>query len=214
MVSLSKQRELPPDFIPIISNHCKKIDILFGCTPFDLDAVHILEPYVDFLKIGSFELLREDLSDACVKTNLPLMLSTGMATMEETLKAVTPTTTVLFHCVSSYPAFPRECNLSVIQSMNLNFWGKVGWSDHTVEPGIIYEAIRQGASVIECHFDIDGTGWEFQHGHCWLPKKLGEVIRTVRIMEEARGCGLKLPSGNEKEQLKHPLRGEKIGINT
>jgi len=201
MIKHAKERELPHNFIPEISKHCKEIGIQFGCTPFDLDSVKILEPFVDFLKIGSYELLWKELSNTCVETKLPLMISTGMATMGEVFEAITETTTVLLHCVSSYPAYPRECNLSVLRQINLNFWGKVGWSDHTVEPGVIYEAIRQGATVIECHFDIDGKGWEFNNGHCWLPEKLREVIRTVRVMEEARGVGAKIPSANEKLQL-------------
>jgi N-acetylneuraminate synthase len=201
MIKFAKERELPHDFIPEISKHCKEIGIQFGCTPFDLESVTILEPYVDFLKIGSYEILWKELSNACVKTYLPLMISTGMTTMEEAFEAVTETTTVLFHCVSSYPALPRECNLSVLRQMKLGFWGKVGWSDHTVEPGVIYEAIRQGATVIECHLDIDGKGWEFESGHCWLPDKLKGVIQTVQVMETARGSGSKRPSANEKSQL-------------
>ena len=188
-IAIMKGWELPPDFIPGISNYCKQVGIEFGCTPFDLEAVDILAPHVDFLKIGSYELLRKDLIQSCAKTYLPLMISTGMATWEEVEQAITETTTTIFHCVSGYPARPSECNLSVIQSMSYLFWGKVGWSDHTREPGVIFEAVAQGAKVIECHFDIDGCGWETQHGHCWLPDELKSVIDTVKIMESAIGNG-------------------------
>jgi N-acetylneuraminate synthase len=59
----------------------------------------------------------------------------------------------------------------------------VGWSDHTAMPGVIYSAVANGARIIEFHLDLNGRGYEFQHGHCWLPGQIAEVIKNVRHWE-------------------------------
>ena len=82
-----KKWELPIDFISKISNYCKKKKIKFGCTPFYLDAVDELLPYVDFFKISSYELLYEELLKKCAKTKKNIIFSTGMANYAEVKKA-------------------------------------------------------------------------------------------------------------------------------
>ena len=83
-----KNWELPLDLLPYLSERCKKNKIQFGCTPFYIDAVYELERYVDFYKVASYELLWDDLLIACARTNKPLIVSTGMANMEEINHAV------------------------------------------------------------------------------------------------------------------------------
>ena len=78
-----KQWELPIDFLPILSKKCKEKKILFSCTPFYLEAVKELEPYVDFYKIASYELIWDDLLIACAQKKKPVIISTGMATLNE-----------------------------------------------------------------------------------------------------------------------------------
>jgi N-acetylneuraminate synthase len=74
----------------------------------------------------------------------------------------------------------------------------VGWSDHTVSPGVIHRAVhRWGASLIEFHLDLDGLGAEYAAGHCWLPYEMAAVIREVRAAEAADGNGLKVPMASE-----------------
>ena len=83
-----KEWELPLDFLPLISNHCIKHEIDFGCTPFYLEAVDQLQPFVNFFKIASYELLWDDLLAKCALTNKPVILSTGMANLDEINHAV------------------------------------------------------------------------------------------------------------------------------
>ncbi len=83
-----KQWELPVEFLPALADRCREHNILFGCTPFYLDAVEEMLPHVDFFKIASYELLWDDLLAICVGTEKPLVLSTGMATMDEIRHAV------------------------------------------------------------------------------------------------------------------------------
>ena len=83
-----KQWELPLEFLPVLSDRCKKKGIQFSCTPFYLDAVKELEPYVDFYKIASYELLWDELLIACALTGKSVIISTGMANLDEIKHAV------------------------------------------------------------------------------------------------------------------------------
>lgn len=199
-----KDWELPQEFIPKLAEYCREVAVKFSCTPFFIDAVAELEPYVDFYKIASYELLWDELLTACAKTGKPVILSTGMATMDEIRHAVevlrrngcqSPT---LLHCTSAYPTPYAEANLAAIATIRQATGCEVGWSDHTVEPAVIYRAIhRWDARVIEFHLDLDGTGEEFRAGHCWLPGKIGEVIRDVAKGFAADGTGAKEPVPSE-----------------
>ena len=196
--------ELPFDFLEPLAARCHSKGVQFSCTPFYLDAVAELEPFVDFYKIASYELLWNDLLVACARTGKPVILSTGMATLEETQAAVTVLRDsdcrdlTLLHCVSGYPAKPADCNLNALQTLRETCGTRVGWSDHTVDPGVIHRAIhRWGATAIEFHLDLDGTGDEFKTGHCWLPEQMAPVIAAVRSGFETEGSGQKIPSPAE-----------------
>lgn len=194
------QWELPSAFLPELAAHCRDRGIRFACTPFYLDAVAELEPHVDFYKIASYELLRDDLLAACAATGKPVVLSTGMATLDEVRHAVQvlrdagceqPT---LLHCVSGYPTPPEQSNLAAIETLRRHTGCSVGWSDHTVMPAVLQRAIhRWQASMIEFHLDLDGKGEEFSAGHCWLPDAMAQVIADVRLAFSADGDGEKVP---------------------
>ncbi len=196
-----KQWELPLAFIPELSEYCHKKNIEFGCTPFYLDAVEELEPYVDFYKIASYELLWNDLLIKCAKTGKPVIISSGMATMPEIKDAVNvlksngckkPT---VLHCTSAYPTPYSEANLKAIETIRFETGCKVGWSDHTVEPSVINRAINKwDASVIEFHLDLDGRGEEYVSGHCWLPYQIKNVISDVKKSLGSDGNGIKEPT--------------------
>ena len=199
-----KEWELPLSFIPKLGQRCLEQGIEFSCTPFYLDAVTELEPYVSFFKIASYELLWDDLLAACAQTGKPVILSTGMATIYEIKQAVdvlqkngckTPT---LLHCTSAYPTPYDEANLAAIETIRQATGCEVGWSDHTVESAVIHRAIhRWGASLIEFHLDLDGKGEEFGAGHCWLPHQIAEVIQDVKKGFAADGNGIKEPVPSE-----------------
>jgi len=206
-----KAWELPVSFLPKLAERCKKRNIKFSCTPFYLKAVDELLPYVDFYKIASYELLWNDLLTACAKTGKPVVISTGMATLDEVksavgilVKAKCKDLTIL-HCVSGYPTPVNECNLAAIETirnaisyeLSAISW-HFGWSDHSVNPGVIYRAIhRWDAEMIEFHLDLDGTGEEYKTGHCWLPDPIKTVIETVRSGFKSDGTGDKIPTPAE-----------------
>ncbi len=205
--------ELPIEFIPQLAARARERQIQFGCTPFYLEAVEILAPHVDFLKIASYELGWVDLLQACGATGKPIVLSTGMANLQEVRDAVVSLhdsgcrDLMLLHCVSGYPAKPIEANLSALdalRSLSRHFEEltlEVGWSDHTVEPGVLQRAIhRYGAEMIEFHIDLDGRGEEYSIGHCWTPKEISQLIRDTRIALRADGDGRKIPAAREREE--------------
>lgn len=199
-----KQWELDENYIPLLAERCKQVGIQFSCTPFYLKAVETLEPYVDFFKIASYELLWDELIKKCAHTEKPLVLSTGMATMEEIEHAVMVAKNngcqdlTLLHCVSAYPTPVEEANLAVLKTYKQRFGCKVGWSDHSVSPAVIQRAIHKwNASTIEFHLDLDGKGDEYQSGHCWLPSEIQLVINDARKSFLADGFPEKQTSQSE-----------------
>jgi len=196
--------ELPLDFLPVLSERCRLRGIQFSCTPFYMEAVAELEPFVDFYKVASYELLWSDLLSACAKTGKPVIISTGMATLEEidvavqTLRDSGCLTPTILDCTSSYPTPVNEANLSAISSMRERYKCDIGWSDHTVEPGVISRAVNKwNAKVVEFHLDLDGEGDEFAAGHCWLPADISKVISDLQKGMTADGDGVKGPMKSE-----------------
>lgn len=196
--------ELPESFLGPLAERCQRRGLLFCCTPFYLEGVERLMPFVDMFKIASYELLWDSLLEAVARTGKPVALSCGMATLDEILHAVSVlrgagvSDLTLLHCVSAYPTPPSEANLAAIETIRCATGAHVGWSDHTVSPGVVHRAIhRWGASMIEFHLDLDGRGEEYGAGHCWLPHEIAAVIRDVRAAESADGSGKKEPAPSE-----------------
>jgi N-acetylneuraminate synthase len=198
------QWELPLSHLAPLAQHCRARHILFSCTPFYLEAVAELAPFVDFYKVASYELLVTDLLRACAATKKPVVLSTGMATMSEivaaaeTLKTAGASDITLLHCVSAYPTPVDQANLSAIAAIRAATGLKVGWSDHTRSPPVIARAVHHwGACAVEFHLDLDGQGAEYASGHCWLPDEIAPVIARIRESLLADGNGFKEPQPAE-----------------
>lgn len=196
--------ELPLEFLPELAQRSRDRGIQFSCTPFYLDAVAELEPYVNFYKIASYELLWDNLIRMCARTGKPMVLSTGMATLPEIQHAVATAREAscedltLLHCISGYPTQPHECNLAAIDTLRKACDCPVGWSDHSVSPAVVHRAAQHwGAVAVEFHLDLDGQGDEFSAGHCWLPDQMQSVIDTLRVGENSDGSGDKQPAPSE-----------------
>jgi len=195
-----KEWELPVEFIPELSKKCKELGLKFSCTPFYIEAVSQLEPYVDFYKIASYELLWDDLLIEVAKTRKEIILSTGMASLSEikhavdVLRANDCSKLTLLHCISAYPTPYQQANLSAIKTIRDHTSCDVGWSDHTADPIVIHRAISKwNAKTIEFHIDLDGKGGEAGIGHCWLPHQIKKVIFDANRSLLADGDGIKAP---------------------
>jgi N-acetylneuraminate synthase len=196
--------ELPLEHLAPLAQRCREKGMEFSCTPFYLEAVAELEPYVAFYKVASYELLWTDLLKTCAATGKPVIISTGMATMTEiraavaTLKEAGARDITVLHCVSAYPAPPEQSNLAAIDTIRRETGAAVGWSDHTRSPAIIERAVHHwNASTVEIHLDLDGKGAEYASGHCWLPDEIGACIARIREGLRADGNGYKEPVSAE-----------------
>src|SRR6201992_989766 len=135
--------ELPLQHLAPLAQHCADRNIQFSCTPFYLEAVRELEPFVDFYKVASYELLVTDLLRACAATGKPIVLSTGMATMAEivtaadTLKAAGADDVTLLLCVRADPPPRGKANLSATAPTRDATGLATGWSDHPRRPAVI-----------------------------------------------------------------------------
>lgn len=197
--------ELPVDFVPELRRRAGENGLEFSCTPFYLEAVGELEPFVDFYKIASYELLWTDLLREVGATAKPVVISTGMATMPEIRRAIETLNGVgcrditVLHCVSAYPMPLKEANLAAIDTIRSATGCPAGWSDHSREPAVIERAVhRWGAIAVEFHIDLDGAGAEYRAGHCWLPEEIAPVIARIRQGEQADGRYLKAPTPAEE----------------
>lgn len=180
--------EFPVEMLPTVRACCSELGIALGATPFALWAVDELEPYVDFFKVASYELLWPELLRACAATGKPLIISTGMATEAEiggAVDVVGEANLTLLHCVSGYPTPPEQSNLGAIEALRSRFGCSVGWSDHTgVIDVVARAAVHWSASDIEAHIDLDGAG----HGagpHNWTAQTIAEAIRAIDAVRAA-----------------------------
>jgi len=214
---LRKKWELKEKHIPILAKECKKNNLKFCVTPFYLSAIDIIKPYVDYIKIASYEILWEDFLVKCAKTKKPIIISTGMANLQEVRNAVKilkkygSKKIIVLHCVSNYPAKLDSLNLSAIGHLRKKIKTPVGWSDHSNDPLVILQSIEKWKSdFVEMHIDLDGKGYEFNSGHCWLPERAKKIISFIRKLKVINGKSKKKPNIHELEERKFradPLDG-------
>ena len=201
--------ELDPELIPLLSDYSHQKGLLFSCTPFYLEAVDILKPYVDFYKIASYELLWKDLFRKCGETGLPVVFSTGMSNQHEIQQALDILNDskceeiIMLHCNSAYPTPLKDVNLNVIDTFRKKFlpnrkYLDFGWSDHTVKDSVVLSSVlNYRAKVVEFHIDLEGDGYEFEAGHCWLPSQISNVINCLKEIKLSKGDGKITPSDSE-----------------
>ncbi|MFQ5638717.1 MAG: N-acetylneuraminate synthase family protein [bacterium] len=215
--------ELPEGFVSKLAQCAHGLGLRFSCTPFYLEAVALLQPYVDDYKIASYELLWRDLLAACARTGKPVVLSTGMATLAEVQSGVDVLvengcrTITLLHCSSVYPVKPQNSNLAAIETLRTRIVAapsctlRFGWSDHSVSKAVIFRAVHKWrASMIEFHLDLEGRGVEFESGHCWLPQQMQGLIAEIKQGFLSDGDGVKQPvqaEHNERDWRADPQDG-------
>ena len=166
----------------------------FLSTPFSVQAVELLERVgVPAFKIASMDLTNFPLLARAAVTGKPLLVSTGMARVDEIrqtldfLRARKAERVAFLHCVSKYPADASELNLDAVRRLSAELGVSVGYSDH--HPGVkaCLAAGMLGAAVIETHFTLD-TAWPGgDHGHSADPSMLAELVRDLALFHGMRG---------------------------
>jgi pseudaminic acid synthase len=194
LYELYKKAYTPWEWFPKLKETAEKEGILFFATTFDKSSTDFLENLkVPIHKIASFELVDLPLIEYTAKTKKPLIISTGMGSMEEIKEAVDMARKVggkdiiLLKCVSSYPAEPEEINLKTLPDMKERFDCKIGLSDHTLGIGISIAAVALGAKAIEKHFTLSRNIKTPDSFFSIELDELKELVKNVRIAEKAMG---------------------------
>lgn len=188
-----------------LRNHAVTSGLLFISSPFDEEALNLITRVgVGAVKVPSGELTNHRLLRRIAATNLPVLMSTGMSTLDEVDAAVAqfadvPEHLALLHCVSAYPTDPKDCNLLAIGMMAERYGRPVGWSDHTQGVFVAVAAVALGACIVEKHITLDRSLPGPDHRASIEPAAFAEMIAGIREAEEARGEAKKSPAPHEGE---------------
>jgi N-acetylneuraminate synthase/N,N'-diacetyllegionaminate synthase len=174
--------EFPKEFIPLAREHCKKNGLKLGVSIFHKEDFDFLKKYVDFWKISSYDILRQDLINMCVESEKPTMISIGLARKRDMTHVLSLSPQpIILHCVTKYPVPVDEANLTVLDYPFIH-----GYSDHTRNKGVLYRAGSKRISYIEFHQKLDGEGYESKTTeHCWDMDEIKEIISDIRDGESA-----------------------------
>lgn len=203
-----------------IKKYCIENNIDFISTPFDEESVEMLTDIgVAAIKLSSADLTNIFLLAHVSNTGLPVILSSGMSTLEEVESAMNflrnegVKDVAILHCVSDYPANESDSNLKAIQTLYQNFNCPVGWSDHTVGNRTATVAVSLGASIIEKHITISCLMEGPDHKASMEPQQFIEYVSEIRQVEKILGNGIKSPTKKEVETGKLVRRSLAAAIN-
>ncbi|MDY0164437.1 pseudaminic acid synthase [Desulfobotulus sp.] len=194
LYELYQWAHMPWDWHVPLFNRARELDITIFSTPFDRTAVDLLEDLnAPAYKIASFEAVDLALIRYAASTKKPMILSTGMADMEEIAEAVQAaedggcTELALLHCVSGYPAPPEDYNLKTLPDMMTRFGKVTGLSDHTLDNATAIASVALGAAIIEKHFTLDRKGGGPDDSFSLEPPQLEALCRDARTVWQALG---------------------------
>ena len=204
--AMLRKLELSQEQHVALRDHCNKIGIEFFSTPFSLEAVDMLVALgARRMKMPSGELTHRALIEHAAATKLPLLISTGMATLPEVHEALAwvraargdlQDVTVL-HCTSAYPAPDESLNLRAVQTLARETGLAAGYSDHSLGIEAALAAVALGATVIEKHLTLDRTLPGPDHAASLEPAEFGEMVRGIRRVSAMLGDGRKEPRPEE-----------------
>ena len=203
-----KKLELSFDEFLNLKSYCEKVGICFLSTPFDFDSIEFLNSIdMPFWKIPSGEVTNLPYLLALAKTGKPVVMSTGMCTLQEIRDAIDVLQAngikeiKLLHCNTEYPTPFEDVNLKAMQAMHDEFHLEVGYSDHTKGIEVPIAAVALGATIIEKHFTLDRNMEGPDHKASLEPQELAEMVCCIRNIEKALGSGDKMPSPSEKKNI-------------
>jgi len=202
-----KSAEMPYEWTADLIDYANKAGIMFLSTPFDKEAVDVLDrANVAAFKVGSYEMTDDILLSYIAQKNRPIIVSTGMSTLEEVAHAVNTiieagnNQIILMHCVSMYPPKMEDINLRAITTLADALKLPVGFSDHSKPPFIAapVAAVALGACVIEKHITEEQEGGSNDDPNSIKVDDFKYFVQEIRNAEQGlSGNGLKLPASNE-----------------
>lgn len=175
---------------------------LFMVSAFDTDSLSTIAPHLDAIKIASGDLDFDPILELAAGLGKPIVLSTGMSTMDEIARSIGVISAALpagiemadrlavLHCVSLYPTPLEAANLAAIPRMATELRVTVGYSDHTIGIEAAVAALALGARVLEKHFTLAKAHSSFRdHALSADPAEFASLARIVRAFDEMRGSG-------------------------
>lgn len=177
------------EFWKPLKKYCDEIGIVFFSTPMSRGAAQILQTVgVPFWKVGSGDILDFVTLDYMAGTKKPIILSTGMSTLQEVDQAVDflkrrNADVIILHCVSKYPCPPEELRLGTIGFLKKRYAVPVGFSDHSIGIDSALAAVALGAEVIEKHFSFGRDLWGADHKVSMTPDEMKNLVAGIREME-------------------------------
>lgn len=204
-----KRLELSYDDFDELEKSCQEHDIKFLSTAFDFESIAYLKNKLDFYKIPSGEITNLPYLEKVAKLNLPIIMSTGMANMQEVKEAlavlekngIIRNNITILHCNTEYPTPMQDVNLNAMLTIADELGVKVGYSDHTLGIEIPIAAVAMGAKVIEKHFTLDKNMQGPDHKASLEPHELKAMVDGIRNIEKAMGSGVKTPSPSEQKNI-------------
>ena len=214
-LNMLKKLELSDADHKELISYCKSKKIKFFSTAFDDEGVSYLSSLnFDMFKIPSGELTNFPYLRAIAKTGLPVILSTGMANIDEIEKTINilvsygtkKSEITVLHCNTEYPTPMIDVNLKAMLTIKEKLGVSIGYSDHTLGIEVPIAAVALGAKVIEKHFTLDRNLKGPDHKASLEPNELKEMVKSIRNIEKAiSGNGIKEASLSEKKN-KHIAR--------
>lgn len=201
--SMLKKLTLSFDDFVELARYCKQVGITFLSTPFDIESVHFLNNMQEVWKVPSGEITNYPYLVEVAKTGKKIILSTGMAEMEEIEAAVkllkdnSAGEITILHCTTEYPTPVEDVNLNVMKKLKGKFNCPIGYSDHTQGIEVDLAAVALGATVIEKHFTLDRNMPGPDHKASLEPQELKAMVDGIRKIELALGRDEKKPLPEE-----------------
>lgn len=214
-----RRLELCPADWAELRTHADSLGIDFLATPFGLpDLLTLTSLRPPAIKIASPDIVNIPLLVAAATTHLPLIVSTGAATLAEVESAVRlirrhrhQDRLVLMHCVSSYPTAPADARLACIQTLSTRFNVPVGFSDHTSEPTFSALAVAAGAVILEKHLTLSHKSEGPDHFFSLEPHQFAQYVRAAQDARTTLGSGAIQPSTDEDE-VRRLARGSVVAV--
>ncbi len=197
--------EFDQDDYKEIDEYCQSLGIDWLASSWDIPSLSFIDSFdPPAHKVPSALLTDHKLLRAMKDKGKPVILSTGMSTMEEIQEAVDILGTdklVICHTTSSYPCPPEELNLKMIQTLQANFDCPIGYSGHEVGLVTSALAVAMGACLLERHVTLDRAMWGSDQAASVEPQGVRTLVKYIRVTEKALGDGKKKVYESEQSSL-------------
>lgn len=203
--------ELAPQQHVALAERCLAAGRIYNASVWDMDALEWLDPLLTFYKVGSGDLTAYSVLADLARRGKPILLSTGLSTLDEVVDAVrhiravnpsyeAPGQLALLQCTSMYPTAPDEVNLRAIETIAAATGLPVGYSHHTTDPLALLVAAARGAPVLEFHFTDGREGRTFRdHAISLTADEVGELVVQIGRVETLLGGTEKAPTQGERD---------------